>query len=67
MSARCERPRSLGAKNWMVSCQHVLELSPVFEIGSLCSVEAPYNPTASVFPSVEGETSRSFWLLSNYP
>lgn len=40
--------------------------SPVFETGSLCSLEAPCNPSASVFPSAEGETSRSFWLLKNY-
>lgn len=40
--------------------------SPVFENGSLCSLEAPCNPSASVFPSAEGETSRSFWLLNNY-
>lgn len=39
---------------------------PASENGSLCSLEAPCNPSASVFPSVEGETSSSFWLLSNY-
>ena len=40
--------------------------SPVFETGSLCFLEALCNPSASVFPSAAGETSKSFWLLNNY-